>query len=172
MLRPPPARAPTAPMHPYRTRAPLRFAGLSAAPPPARCWSRQWVSAPDWIPPPPTVHCCQPPLAVPVDSGTGPACSTPPLAPGRTRSDSIRSIRTPQLPARPLAGSAGAVLHKPVLHSCPYFITKLTKWFPLKLTIYWTKTDDSEKQRLEAAQHIAAELEASRQAQHVRLATE
>jgi len=88
-------------------------------------WSRQWVPAPGRIPPSPTVHYCQPPLPVPVGSGTGPACSTPPLAPGRTRSDSIRSIRTPLLPARPLAGSAGAVLREPVLHSCTYFIIKL-----------------------------------------------
>src|ERR1035441_4074837 len=52
-------------------------------------------------------------------------CSTPPPAPGRTRSDSTRSIRTPRLPVQPLAGSAGAALRKPVLHSCPYFITKI-----------------------------------------------
>src|ERR1039457_1641479 len=124
MLRPPPARGPTAPVHPYRIRAPLRFAGRSAALPPTRCRLRQSVPAPACIPPPPTVHCCQPPLAVAVGSGTGPECSTPPPAPGRTRSDSIRKIRTPRLPVRPLAGSAGAVLRTPVLHSCPYFITK------------------------------------------------
>src|ERR1019366_4329251 len=124
MLRPPPARGPTAPVRPYRIRTPLRCAGRSAALPPAR-WLRQSVPAPGRIPPPPTVHCCPPPLAVAVGSGTGPACSTPPPAPGRTRSDSIRSIRTPQLPARPLAASVGAVLRTPVLHSCPYFITKL-----------------------------------------------
>src|ERR1035438_4924220 len=126
MLRPPPTRGPTAPVRPYRIRAPLRCAGRSAALPPTPCRLRQSVPASGRIPPPPTVHCCPPPLAVAVGSGTGPACSTPPHAPGRTRSDSIRSIRTPQLPARPLAGSAGAELRTPVLHSCPYFITKLT----------------------------------------------
>src|ERR1035437_5458784 len=125
MLRPPPARASTAPVHPYRTRAPPRFAARSAALPSTRGRLRQGVPAPGRIPPRPTVHCCQPPLAVPVGSGTCQECSTPPPAPGRTQSDSIRSIRTPQLPARPLAGSAGAALRKPVLHSCPYFITKL-----------------------------------------------
>src|ERR1035437_1691910 len=124
MLRPPPARVPTAPVHPYRTRAPLRFADRSAALPPTRCL-RQSVPAPGRLPPRPTVHCCRTPLAVPVGSDTGQECSTPPHAPGKTRSDSIRSIRTPQLPARPLAGSAGVLLRTPVLHSCPYFITKL-----------------------------------------------
>src|SRR5450755_3192014 len=125
MLRPPPARAPTAPVHPYRIRAPLRFAGRSAALPPTRCRLRPWVPVPGRIPPRPTVHCCQPAIAVAVGSGTGPEYSMPPPASGRTRSDSIHSIRTPQLPARPLAGSAGAVLRTLVLHSCPYFITKL-----------------------------------------------
>src|SRR5450631_323467 len=125
MLRPPPARGPPAPVHPYRIRAPLRFAGRSAALPPTRCRLPQWVQAPGRTTPRPTVHCCQPLLAVLVGSGTGQVCSTPPHAPGRTRSDSIRSIRTPRLPVQPLAGSAGAVLRKPVLHSCPYFITKI-----------------------------------------------
>src|ERR1017187_5607913 len=125
MLRPPPARVPTAPVHPYRIRAPLRFAGRSAALPPTRCRLPQWVQAPGRTTPRPTVHCCQPPLAVGVGSGTGQECSTPPPAPGRTRSDSTRSIRTPRLPVQPLAGSAGAALRKPVLHSCPYFITKI-----------------------------------------------
>src|ERR1039457_3991874 len=125
MLRPPPARVPTPPVHPYRIRAPLRFAGRSAALPPTRCRLPQWVQAPGRTTPRPTVHCCQPPLAVGVGSGTGQECSTPPPAPGRTRSDSTRSIRTPRLPVQPLAGSAGAALRKPVLHSCPYFITKI-----------------------------------------------
>src|ERR1035438_6332268 len=125
MIRLPPTRGPVAPVHPYRIRAPLRFAGRSAALPPTRCRLRPWVPVPGHIPPRPTVHCCQPTIAVADGSGTGQVCSTPHPAPGRTRSGSIHSIRTPQLLVRPLAGSAGAVLPKPVLHSCPYFITKL-----------------------------------------------
>src|ERR1035437_3374244 len=124
MLRPPPARVPPALVRPDRIRAPPRFAARPAAPPPARCPSRRRMLFSGRILPPPTVHCWPPALVVPVGSGTGPECSTPPPAPGRTRSGSIHSIRTPLQPPRPLAGFAGAVLRKLVLHSCPYFITK------------------------------------------------
>jgi hypothetical protein len=57
-------------------------------------------------------------------SGTGRGCSTPAPAPGRIRSGSNRSTRIRPPTARPHAGSAGAALQKPVLHSCPYFISK------------------------------------------------
>src|ERR1700722_20683565 len=76
------------------------------------------------FPPRPATHCCQPALAASAVSGTGRECSTPAPAPGRTRSGSTHSIHTPQPTARPLAGCAGAALHTPVVHSCPYFITK------------------------------------------------
>src|ERR1035437_3830323 len=40
ILRPPPARAPTAPGHRHRTRAPLRSSARPAAPPPGHCPTR------------------------------------------------------------------------------------------------------------------------------------
>src|SRR5271170_2811608 len=124
MLRPPPTREPTAPARPYRIRAPLRFAARRGALRPARCLSRRWAPAPDRILPPPTIHYCRTPLAPSVLSGIGRECSNPLPAPGRTPAGSTRSIRTPPPTARSLAGSAGAVLRQPVLHSCPYFIIK------------------------------------------------
>src|SRR5450631_2910224 len=126
MLRPPPVRAPTAPGHPYQTQPPLQFDARRGAAPLTRCLSRRTAPPLGRIPLRPTMHCCQSALAVPVVSGNGRGCSTPTRAAGRTRSGSIRSTRILQLPARPLAGSAGALLRTPVLYSCPYFITKLT----------------------------------------------
>jgi hypothetical protein len=81
MLRPPPARAPTAPVHWYRTRAPLRFAARRSAPKPKRCPSRRWARVRGQKLPRPAGHCGQPVLAVPVVFGTGSECSKTTLAP-------------------------------------------------------------------------------------------
>ena len=124
-LRPPPTRVPTVPAFSHRSRARLRLAVRVAIPPPKRYTSRRRVPLTGRTPPRPAMCCCQSAFAVPVLSGNGRACSAPGPAPGRTRSGSIRSIQTLLPTVRLLAGSAGAALHIPVVHSCHYLLPRL-----------------------------------------------